>query len=192
MFVRGKLCALMGDLNLALNLDDKACGASSIGISMLDLTVSDHSLLVVNIPKDNLHERVNTLLHEFDEANKSLYIDSSDIELCEDEATYLVAINEALNEEHFLKQKAKIECLRVGLQIAHVLIYSLVFRVWLGLGMEGATSPFMNIELFSKCFSSERAEPMVCQVSNEEIKDDMLSMGDNKSLGPHGFSTKGA
>ncbi|GKA82880.1 hypothetical protein Tco_0789628 [Tanacetum coccineum] len=177
MFVRAFQCSSSRNVSNINVLDINSLGLHYTWIQKLK---GDGGVLKkINGVMDNLHERVNTLLHEFDEANKSLYIDSSDIELCEDEATYLVAINEALNEEHFLKQKAKIECLRVGdCNCAYF--------------HKGATSPFMNIELFSKCFSSERAEPMVCQVSNEEIKDDMLSMGDNKSLGPHGFSTKGA
>ncbi|GKA46706.1 ribonuclease H-like domain-containing protein [Tanacetum coccineum] len=176
MFVRAFQCSSSRNVSNINVLDINSLGLHYTWIQKLK---GDGGVLKkINGVMGNLHERVNTLLHEFDEANKSLYIGSPDIELCEDEATYLVAIIEALNEEHFLKQKAKIECLCVG-------DYNCAYF------HKGATSSFMNIKLFSKCLSSERAEPMVCQVSNEERKDDMFSMGDNKSLGPHGFSTKG-
>ena len=63
----------------------------------------------------NIHERVNRLRHELDEVQKALDKDPSFVALCEEEALYLKAFNQAsLDEERFLKQKAKIEWLSVG------------------------------------------------------------------------------
>nr|GEX36847.1 hypothetical protein [Tanacetum cinerariifolium] len=60
----------------------------------------------------NLHDRVNALRIELDKVQTSLDCSHMDSNLHEKEATYLNAFNEAkLDEEHFLKQKAKIECI---------------------------------------------------------------------------------
>ncbi|GKE79921.1 hypothetical protein Tco_1549921 [Tanacetum coccineum] len=53
------------------------------------------------------------LLHELDEAQKALDLDTFNATIREDEAVYLQAFNDALNlDERFLRQKAKIEWLR--------------------------------------------------------------------------------
>ncbi|GJX56166.1 putative reverse transcriptase domain, reverse transcriptase zinc-binding domain protein [Tanacetum coccineum] len=63
----------------------------------------------------NLHNRVANLYHELDEMQKALDKNPSSICLREEEASYLAEFTQAtLNEERFLKQKAKIEWLRVG------------------------------------------------------------------------------
>ncbi|GKA57744.1 hypothetical protein Tco_0756932 [Tanacetum coccineum] len=63
----------------------------------------------------NLHERVNKLRHELDEVQKALDANLDDPLVREEEVVYLHTFNEAkLDEERFLKQKAKIEWLDVG------------------------------------------------------------------------------
>ncbi|GKD64118.1 hypothetical protein Tco_1306226 [Tanacetum coccineum] len=63
----------------------------------------------------NLHDRVNKLRHELDEVQKALGLNQTDLVLREDEAVYVHTFNKAkLNEERFLKQKAKVEWLQVG------------------------------------------------------------------------------
>ncbi|GJU37331.1 RNA-directed DNA polymerase, eukaryota, reverse transcriptase zinc-binding domain protein [Tanacetum coccineum] len=63
----------------------------------------------------NLHDWVNKLRHELDEVQKALDLRPDDQNLHEEEAVYVQAFNEAkLDEERFLKQKAKIEWLDVG------------------------------------------------------------------------------
>ncbi|GJY81165.1 RNA-directed DNA polymerase, eukaryota, reverse transcriptase zinc-binding domain protein [Tanacetum coccineum] len=63
----------------------------------------------------NLHDHVNALRNELDEAQKALDRNPLDTNLREEEAVYASAFNEAkLDEERFLKQKAKIEWLEVG------------------------------------------------------------------------------
>ncbi|GJT85208.1 hypothetical protein Tco_1066925 [Tanacetum coccineum] len=63
----------------------------------------------------NLHDRVNKLRFELDEVQKALDLNPNDLSLREDEAVYVQAFSEAkLDEERFLKQKAKIEWLEVG------------------------------------------------------------------------------
>nr|GEX73376.1 hypothetical protein [Tanacetum cinerariifolium] len=67
---------------------------------------------------ENLHERVNKIHSELDEAQKAIDRDpssSSSSILHEIHAHYLLAFKEAqLDEERFLKQKAKIEWLKTG------------------------------------------------------------------------------
>ncbi|GJX27784.1 hypothetical protein Tco_0235863 [Tanacetum coccineum] len=63
----------------------------------------------------NLHERVNNIRIELDEAQKVIDRDLSSSILHEEHAHYLLAFKEAqLDEERFLKQKAKIEWLKAG------------------------------------------------------------------------------
>ncbi|GKA42801.1 uncharacterized protein Tco_0735461 [Tanacetum coccineum] len=63
----------------------------------------------------NLHERVRNLRIELDTVQKALDTNPTNPFLYEEEATYLSAFNEAkLDEERFLKQKAKINWLDVG------------------------------------------------------------------------------
>ncbi|GKG33886.1 hypothetical protein Tco_0434045, partial [Tanacetum coccineum] len=63
----------------------------------------------------NVHDRVAKLRHELDVVQKDLEANPDDLNLREEEAIYLHSFNEAkLDEEKFLKQKAKIEWLDVG------------------------------------------------------------------------------
>ncbi|GJT21350.1 reverse transcriptase domain, reverse transcriptase zinc-binding domain protein [Tanacetum coccineum] len=83
---------LMGDFNASLNLEDTFCSSSAINISMHDFKE-----------------------HELNEVQKALDKDPACVSLREEEGVYLRAFNEAtLDEERFLKQKAKLEWLRVG------------------------------------------------------------------------------
>ncbi|GKB74189.1 hypothetical protein Tco_0935601 [Tanacetum coccineum] len=63
----------------------------------------------------NIHERVKRLRYELDEVQKVLDKNPASSSLRDEEAVYLDAFNQAtLDEERYLKQKAKIEWLRVG------------------------------------------------------------------------------
>ncbi|GJR04220.1 RNA-directed DNA polymerase, eukaryota, reverse transcriptase zinc-binding domain protein [Tanacetum coccineum] len=63
----------------------------------------------------NLHERVNKLRIELDVVQKALDLNPANSYLREEESVYLKAFNDAkLDEERFLKQKAKIDWLEAG------------------------------------------------------------------------------
>jgi hypothetical protein len=63
----------------------------------------------------NIHEKVIKLRHELDVFQRALDSDPFNVDIREEEVVYLNAFNEAiLLEERFLKQKAKVEWLRVG------------------------------------------------------------------------------
>ncbi|GKC39186.1 hypothetical protein Tco_1051570, partial [Tanacetum coccineum] len=56
------------------------------------------------------------------------------------------------------------------------------------LGIEGSTTPLLKQDLFSHVLDSQNAEFMVRDVIDNE-KDAILSMGDDKALGPDGFTS---
>ncbi|GJV76486.1 zinc knuckle CX2CX4HX4C containing protein [Tanacetum coccineum] len=74
--------------------------------------ISDHAPAVLKIKKV---AKSKAKSHELNEVQKALDKDPACVSLREEEGVYLRAFNEAtLDEERFLKQKAKLEWLRVG------------------------------------------------------------------------------
>ncbi|GJT53982.1 putative RNA-directed DNA polymerase, eukaryota, reverse transcriptase zinc-binding domain protein [Tanacetum coccineum] len=126
--------------------------------------------------------------------------------------------NEAvLMEERFLKQKAKIQWLKEGdanLAYFHKAVKSRVCRSRMDtvtnsegvifdnntvhdafvthyemfLGHEGETSNFNYANLFNVRINDQDAQDMVREISNQEVKDAIFSIGDDKSPGPDGFT----
>nr|GEY84085.1 zinc finger, CCHC-type [Tanacetum cinerariifolium] len=62
----------------------------------------------------NLHECVSKLRHELDVVQKALDLNPADLNLREEKAAYNAFIKAKLDEERFLKQKAKVDWLEVG------------------------------------------------------------------------------
>ncbi|GJS41527.1 reverse transcriptase domain-containing protein [Tanacetum coccineum] len=193
VFVRDKPWCLMGDFNSALNLEDKSVGSFIIDISMREfkdcvenIEVSDVNKSVIANEWDvqaegNLHDRVKKLRHELDEVQIALDRDPSNMLLREEEAAYLSSFNEAiLNEEMFLKQKSKVEWLQAvpPVFVSHY--------IWF-LGKAGTTSPFDISNLFINTLLSDQAMNMVREITSEEVKGVIFSMGNEKSPGPDGF-----
>ncbi|GJY70443.1 hypothetical protein Tco_0474146 [Tanacetum coccineum] len=136
-----------------------------------------------------------------------------------EEGIYLRAFNEAtLDEERFLKQKAKLEWLRVGDSNSayfHKTVKERVSRSRIGIITDmnnvthinnevptafvehymnflGSSAPVSNLDnhgLFSKKISNEKADYMVREVTNGEIKDAILSIDNDKAPGPDGFTS---
>ncbi|GJR14466.1 RNA-directed DNA polymerase, eukaryota, reverse transcriptase zinc-binding domain protein [Tanacetum coccineum] len=258
--MRDKPWALLGDFNVALNLEDHSCGGYEPNIAIREFKeimcnilfnndfpgsfaifqpyrISDHSLCVLRIPKvskpkhkpfkfsnflvykegfrdvvdtgwnlnvngcamyrvvkqlkglktplrkllhnqGNLHDRVNHLRVELDEAQKAIDRNPSCSLLRDEHAHYLMAFKEAsLDEERFLRQKSKIEWLNVG-DFNTAYFYKIVKRYY---------HPFDDHVLFSRVLADHKAEFMVWEVSDSEIKGALFSMGDDKAPGPDGF-----
>nr|GEY27353.1 sodium/hydrogen exchanger 6 [Tanacetum cinerariifolium] len=165
----------------------------------------------------NLHERVNKIRIELDEAQKAIDRDPSSL-LREEHAHYLLAFKEAqLDEEHFLKQKAKIEWLKAGdsnTAYFHKIVKSKCARnrieivsdasnnLYDGnqvpsafvnhynqfLGAEGVTIPMDDHDLFTRVLDDAKADFMVHDVSNDEVKGVIFSMGDDRAIGLDGFT----
>ncbi|GJY17397.1 uncharacterized protein Tco_0388888, partial [Tanacetum coccineum] len=167
----------------------------------------------------NLHERVNSLRHELDEVQRALDKDPTSHVLREEEAIYLKTFNEALiDEERFLKQKAKVEWLCLGdtnSSYFHKMVKARVCRSRIEavndsnnvlqegsnvpktfvdhyinfLGAQGDTTPLNTNNLFSKKLMAEKATFMVREVTNEEIKGAMFAIGNDKAPGPDGYTS---
>nr|GEX54158.1 hypothetical protein [Tanacetum cinerariifolium] len=138
--VSGSLWILLGDFNVALNMEDSFSGSSRMNSTM----ISDHSLSVLKLsslmhskPKPFkfynflVHKEIfmevvssgwniqieghNMLRVELDAVQRALDLDPSNNDLRDKEAAYLQAFDNAkMDEERFLRQKAKIDWLEVG------------------------------------------------------------------------------
>ncbi|GJV28077.1 sodium/hydrogen exchanger 6 [Tanacetum coccineum] len=130
----------------------------------------------------NLHDRVNKIRIELDEAQKVIDRDPYSSVLYEEHAHYLLAFKEALlDEERLLQQKAKVEWLKAGdsnTSYFHKIVKSKCAR--------------NRIEIVSNSsnnfYDGNQADCMVRDVTDDEIKSVMFSMGDDKASGPDGFT----
>nr|GEV71964.1 reverse transcriptase zinc-binding domain-containing protein [Tanacetum cinerariifolium] len=168
--------------------------------------------------KGNVHANVNKLRTDLDAIQTALDADPFNVVLCEREATCVIKFNEAvLMEECFLQQKAKIQWLKEGdansayfykavksrvsrsrintvtnsegvvfdnntVHVAFVKHYEMF------LGQEGETSNFNYANLFNVRLNDQESQNMVREISNQEVKDAVFSIGNDKSPGPNGFT----
>ncbi|GKD15772.1 RNA-directed DNA polymerase, eukaryota, reverse transcriptase zinc-binding domain protein [Tanacetum coccineum] len=167
----------------------------------------------------NLRDNVKYLQFELDKVQSDLDLDPSNNIIRKEEAAYVLAFNEALiMEERFLKQKAKIEWLHVGdsnsayfhkavkgrvsrskidvvsdsngvlfeadqVPMAFVNHYAAFLR------QQGVTSNLNTHNLFTKKLDSNVAFEMIKTVTNQEVKDTIFSIGNDKSPSPDGYTT---
>ncbi|GJZ89579.1 RNA-directed DNA polymerase, eukaryota, reverse transcriptase zinc-binding domain protein [Tanacetum coccineum] len=167
----------------------------------------------------NLHDRVNKLRIELDEFQKAVDLDPQNSSIRDEKAIYLQAFNEALiDEERFLKQKAKIDWLNVGdsnstffhksiksrTQRSRIdmiqnaknveVTGSLVPEVFVAhyesfLGTSTECDDLDTNGLFVKTVSDSSNTSMIASVTNAEIKRAMFDIGDDKAPGPDGFTS---
>ncbi|GJS24787.1 RNA-directed DNA polymerase, eukaryota, reverse transcriptase zinc-binding domain protein [Tanacetum coccineum] len=168
--------------------------------------------------KGNLHDNVNKLRIEMDRVQQDLDVDPTNQDLRDEEAVYVRAFTEALiMEERFLKQKAKIEWLKVGdsnsayfhksvkgrtsrnridvvtdlggdLVTGDGVPAAFVSHYEAFLGQPGITSPFDSNNLFLNRLTSDQALDMIKHVTAQEVKEAIFSMGNDKSPGPDGYT----
>ncbi|GJZ37408.1 putative reverse transcriptase domain, reverse transcriptase zinc-binding domain protein [Tanacetum coccineum] len=161
--------------------------------------------------KGNLLANVVQLREELDKVLTDLDNDPSNLSFQEKEAATVAAFNEALiMEEKFLKQKAKITWLREGdsnTAYFHKVVKSRVSRCRIDvvtdangvvyhnndvakafinhyevfLGQPGNTSDFNTDNLFPTRLNDSEALNMVRDISSQEVKSAMFSMGNDKS-----------
>ncbi|GKC96297.1 reverse transcriptase domain-containing protein [Tanacetum coccineum] len=168
--------------------------------------------------KGNLYENVNNLRVELEKAQLELDSEPSNFALHEKEAEYVRLFTDALlMEERFLKQKFKVEWLKVGdsnSSYFHKLVKGRVSRHQIDvvttldgdlvtdvgvptafvshyeafLGQSGYTIPLHAHDLFMNRLHPEVALDMVNPVTAQEVKEAIFSMGNDKSLGPDGYT----
>ncbi|GJW50352.1 protein LAZ1 [Tanacetum coccineum] len=157
--------------------------------------------------------------HNMFQVQKALDSNPADSILREEESVYLQAFNDAkLDEERFLKQKAKVDWLEAGdsnsayfhktvksnnnrsrievirnlaneeVSGSHVPdVFVSHYEQFLGSSL--ACVELNTEDLFVKMISDISALNMVREVTNKEIKTAMFDIGDDKALGPDGFTS---
>ncbi|GJT28636.1 putative RNA-directed DNA polymerase, eukaryota, reverse transcriptase zinc-binding domain protein [Tanacetum coccineum] len=138
------------------------------------------------------HNMVEKLRMELDTAQKALDFNPAHPVLREEEGAYVQAFNVAkLDEERFLKQKAKGEWLDVGDSNSAYFHKSIKCR-----NQRSRIELILNSDnveisegLFSKTALMDIASNMVRPVTNEEIKAAMFDIGDEKASGPDGYTS---
>nr|GEW68546.1 hypothetical protein [Tanacetum cinerariifolium] len=210
--VSGILWTLLSDFNVALNIEDNLTGGSAMTSAMCEFkdyveqikqVVQKMKMLKKPLRKllhshGNLHDRVNKIRVELDAVQKALDQDPHNSTLREEEAVYLAAfIDATLDEERFLKQKAKnannIEF--TGSSVVDCFVEH--YMTFLGVN-----EPYGVGEVVSKnqsAFIPERRisdNILITQelmhnyhFTNEEVKRVMFDIGDDKSPGPDGYSS---
>nr|GEU30343.1 hypothetical protein [Tanacetum cinerariifolium] len=143
----------------------------------------------------NLHDRVVRLRVELDEIKKVIDLDPSNSLLRDEEAVYIQAFNEAkIDEERFLRQKAKIEIEDItngdnvvvhGNEVPEVFVSH--YKTFLGSNI--VCADLDTTELFVKRVSDFSNANMIRLVSNDEIKSAMFAIGDGKAPGPDGYTS---
>ncbi|GJR74730.1 hypothetical protein Tco_0087095 [Tanacetum coccineum] len=137
----------------------------------------------------NLHQNVKRLRAELDHVQLDLDKYPSNHVLREEETVYVNDFNDALMmEERFLKQKAKIEWLRVGdsnLAYFHKVVKGRINRSRINAGVNQTLN---SDNLFINKLDSNVASNMVRIVSTREVKEAIFSMGNDKSPGPDGYT----
>ncbi|XP_022003175.1 uncharacterized protein LOC110900598 [Helianthus annuus] len=167
----------------------------------------------------NLHERVILLRKELDSIQKMIDTNPHDILIREAESKCLQEVTAAAyDEECFLKQKSKMEWLCAGDSNTTYFHNSVKYRnarakissvkdvhgnQFDGTGVPAALlahySNFLGTEdpvtglddddLFVNSLSTETANHMVRNVTREEVKQAMFSIGENKAPGPDGYTS---
>ncbi|KAJ0479496.1 putative RNA-directed DNA polymerase [Helianthus annuus] len=166
----------------------------------------------------NLHERVKLLRSKLDDIHMAIDANPSDMTLRDSESRCLQEFQAAsYDEECFLKQKAKAECLAAGdsntkyfhncvkmrnacskihsIQDVHGTQFNgdsvygaLVSHYSAFLGMEAQVDLLPSNVAFPNVLDQVAASNMVRQVTREEVKNAIFSIGENKAPGPDGYT----
>nr|GEW92336.1 hypothetical protein [Tanacetum cinerariifolium] len=135
----------------------------------------------------NLHERVNKLRSELDEVQKAFDKNPANPILREEECLYVQAFNEAkLDEERFLKQKAKVDWLETGDTNSAYFHKTIKCRNQRSRIDSILISDDVEEGLFSKKDPADIALNMVRDVTNDKIKAAMFGIGNDHASRPDG------
>ncbi|KAK1441229.1 hypothetical protein QVD17_07072 [Tagetes erecta] len=182
------------------------------------LKVAKPGLRKLLFQQGNLHENVTRLRTKVEDIQKLIDSNPFDVSLRESEARLLKEFEVAsYDEELFLKQKAKVEWLSAGDSNSAYFHKSLKCKLHRGkfgrvsdvhgnvfegdlvpmvfvdhyknfLGSETSVD-MLNVQgLFTKRLDVNMAGAMVREVTSDEIKDAMFSIGNDRAPGPDGFT----
>ncbi|GJW63827.1 hypothetical protein Tco_0115711 [Tanacetum coccineum] len=168
--------------------------------------------------KGNLHTNVSRLRADLDRVQSALDSDLFSESLLEEEANTVVVFNDAfIIEEKFLKQKAKIEWLKEGdsnsahfhkavksrasrsrihvVTDANGVVFqnkkvtdAFISHYEVFLRQPGITNDVDTNNLFQTRLTVDDALNMVWVISDQEVKEVIFSMGNDKSPGPDGYT----
>ncbi|GJZ95973.1 hypothetical protein Tco_0668307 [Tanacetum coccineum] len=126
-----------------------------------------------------------------DEAQKAIDLNPSCSLLRDEHAHYLMAFKESSLDEE-ISALVMIEIVQDSSNVRHegnAVASAFVSHYEQFLGIEGTTTPLDDHGLSFRLLSDHKAEFMVREVSNSEIKGALFSMGNAKAPGPDGFTT---
>ncbi|GJV31218.1 hypothetical protein Tco_1391618 [Tanacetum coccineum] len=142
------------------------------------------------IDKGNLHENVKRLRHELDTVQRDLDRDPLNVILREEETLYIQAFNDAiLLEERFIRNRIDVITNSEGVVFENEKVSeAFVSHYEVFLGQSGSVSTICTSDLFVNRLDIGAALDMIRDVNDQEIKDAIFSMGNDKSPGPDGFT----
>ncbi|GKD22081.1 reverse transcriptase domain, reverse transcriptase zinc-binding domain protein, partial [Tanacetum coccineum] len=135
--------------------------------------------------KGNLHANVIRLRKELDSVQTMLDVDPFNVQLCESEVVCVVEFNQAA----IMEERSRIDVVTnmKGIFENDKVPEEFVSHYEMFLGLAGETHDFNTLNLFKTCLNEQVALDMVREVSKQEVKEAMFSIGDDKSPGPDGY-----
>ncbi|GKD96348.1 putative RNA-directed DNA polymerase, partial [Tanacetum coccineum] len=220
-------CVLLGNNLLSwpskrqLTLSQSSAKAEELwqGLDMHNVFIHGRPWAIMDKIEGNLHNRVVKLRHEMDEVQKALDKNPSSIILREEETTYVTTYTHTnLDEERFLKQRAKIKWLQEGDSKSAYFHRSVKARISKGridcimdhenvvyggddlpkvfvehymnfLGVQATVEDLNHHGLFVRKLHQSKFENMVRILFDEEIRMAMFFIWNDKAPGPDGYTT---
>nr|GEY45699.1 hypothetical protein [Tanacetum cinerariifolium] len=194
--VNGMPWTLLGDFNVAYNIEDNLTGGSAMTSAMCEFKDCVEQIEKMKMLKKplrkllhshgNLHDRVNKLRVELDAVQKALDQDPHNSTLREEKA---VLFHKTIKGKN---QRSCIEIIRNANNIEFTGSPVADYFVEHYMAFLGVNEPCNNLDptdLFTKHVSDNSCAKMIRPVTNEEVKRAMFDIGDDKSPGPDGYSS---
>ncbi|GJS97983.1 hypothetical protein Tco_0819153 [Tanacetum coccineum] len=160
------------DFNVSLYLKESTACGSNVDISMRDFLDCVEDIKMLDVQSTGL--RVVKKLKNLKKPLRKLLYDNGNVHANVNKLrTNLDAIQTALDADPF------------NVALLHD---AFVTHYEMFLGHEGETSNFNYANLFNVRLNDQDAQDMVREISNQEVKDAIFSIGDDKSPGPDGFT----
>ncbi|GJZ92893.1 3-ketoacyl-CoA synthase 11-like protein [Tanacetum coccineum] len=180
--VRGKSWVLMGDFNVALNLEDIFSGSSVMNASMIEEWKRNFKEL------DSCMGKMKFIV-EFVGANDFLNAKTARVDWLEAGDANTAYFHKTIKSQ---THRSRIEVIRdvngveyIGLSVPEAFVNH--YKDFLGTDM--LCDDMDSTDLFLKQVSKSSYNDMVCDIMNVEIKSAMFDIGDDRAPGPDRFSS---